>query len=182
MSHLFIKLKPNVVKSEKDFIKNKLQNVYGYNTWDYDDFEKSISDSMEMLDLIFSANTWMALILSLFSLIASMSTNIVEQTKEIGILRSLGLTKFEINKVYVYEALVLILSASLIGMMIGVVLTFVILQQQTLFTSYPVDFYIPQSIVGSVVIGAIGTAVLSVWFPLKSLNKQQIAQNLRACA
>ena len=179
MWRLFITLKPNVVSSEKKLVKKALKPLVD-DIWDYDNFDKLISNSVDMLDLIFSANTYMALFLCLFSLIASMSTNIVEQTKEIGILRSLGLTKFEINKVYVYEALVLILSSSLIGMMMGSVLSFVILEQQTLFTSYPVSFYVPQSIVGAVITGAVGTSVLSVWFPLKSLNKQQIAQNLRS--
>ena len=165
--------------SEKSLIKKTL-SPHVKEIWDYDTFDKLISNSVDMLDLIFSANTYMALFLCLFSLIASMSTNIVEQTKEIGILRSLGLTKFEINKVYVYEALVLILSSTLIGMMMGSVLSFVILQQQTVITAYPVTFYIPQSVVNPVVCGAIGTSVLSVWFPLKSLGKQQIAQHLRA--
>jgi len=178
MYQMFIKVKPSVVNSEIEMMKDRLA-PYCTNIWDYNAFAGKIEDSTTMLNLIFSMNTYMALFLCLFSLIASMSTNIIEQSKEIGIFRSMGLTKFAINKIYVYEALVLILSSSLIGMIIGSVLCFVVLQQQELFTNYPVEFYVPQSVIGACVTGAIGTSILSVWFPLKNLSRKQIAQSMR---
>ena len=51
-------------------------------------------------------SSYIALFLCLFSLISSMSINIYEQTKEIGIYRSLGLTKYQIHKIYIYESLI----------------------------------------------------------------------------
>merc|ERR1712129_85265 len=121
----------------------------GMKIFDFDEYSTKIEDSVVMLDLIFSFNTYMALFLCLFSLISSMSTNIEEQTKEIGIYRSIGLSKFDINKIYIYEALILIISSSFIGMIIGSAISFVFLQQQALFLSYSVSFYIPQSVLGA---------------------------------
>ena len=175
---VLIKLKTNVVHSERNYVKEKLQGCCK-TLWDYDVFAKEMEDSATMLDLIFSVNTYMALFLCLFSLVSSMSSNIMEQNKEIGVFRSMGLTKFEINKLYVYEALVLILSASFIGMIIGCVLCYVALKQQSLLSGYPVGFYVPQSVLGACITGAIFTSILSVWYPLKNLNKKQISHSLR---
>merc|ERR1712130_682395 len=102
-----------------------------------------------------------------------------EQSKEIGILRSMGLTKFEINKIYIYESLVIILSSSLLGFCVGYVVSFVIVQQQVLFSQFPIQLIVPKSVIFSVTSGAIITSVASVYFPLTLLNKKQISQNLR---
>lgn len=50
-----------------------------------------------------------------------MSANIYEQTKEIGVLRSMGLTKMRINLLYFYEALVLVFAACTIGVLVGTI-------------------------------------------------------------
>merc|ERR1712228_447392 len=120
--------------------------------------------------------TYAALCLCLFSLVSSMFANIMEQSKEVGILRSMGLTKFEINKIYIYEALVIILSSSLLGFAVG---SFVIVQQQILFSQFPIELVVPSSVIFAVTSGALITSVASVYFPLALLNKKQIAQNMR---
>lgn len=178
MNGLHVKIKSNVVNSEKDSVVSLLDNFCG-SVFDYRDIESQVSEAANMLDLIFSFMTYVALFLCLFSLISSMYTNIMLQSKEIGIFRSLGLSKFVINKIYVYESLVLIVSASLIGIVVGCFLSFVIIQQQILFSQYPIEFVIPQSIVSAVITGAIVTSVLAVYFPLKYINKKQISQSLR---
>lgn len=50
-----------------------------------------------------------------------MSANLYEQTKEIGVLRSIGFTKMRIRMLYFYEAMVLVLASCLMGVMIGMV-------------------------------------------------------------
>ena len=175
---LFIKFKSNILNSEIDEIKSLLSQ-YCYNIKDYRQVEKQVSEASGMLDLIFSFMTYAALCLCLFSLVSSMFANILEQSKEIGILRSMGITKFQINKIYIYEALIIILSSSLLGFFVGYIVSFVIVQQQILFSQYPIELIVPKSVIFAVSSGAILTSVASVYFPLSLLNKKQISQNLR---
>ena len=51
-----------------------------------------------------------------------MSANLFEQAKEIGILRALGFTGKEIVLLYIYEAFIIVTTAALMGIMIGVVI------------------------------------------------------------
>lgn len=60
------------------------------------------------------------LFLMFFSLNTTMSSNIYEQAKEIGSLRSLGLTKPRIIWLYVYESYILVVASSILGVFIGV--------------------------------------------------------------
>jgi len=59
--------------------------------------------------------------LCFFSLAASMSANLYDQTKEIGILRAMGYTKTRIKLLYFYEAFILVVASCLLGVMIGTI-------------------------------------------------------------
>jgi ABC-type antimicrobial peptide transport system permease subunit len=50
-----------------------------------------------------------------------MTANIMEQSKEIGILRSMGYTKFKIVTLYMFEAFALVFASSLLGVFIGTI-------------------------------------------------------------
>jgi len=50
-----------------------------------------------------------------------MSANLMDQTKEIGILRSMGFTKNRIKILYFYEAFVLVIASCLLGVLIGII-------------------------------------------------------------
>lgn len=48
-----------------------------------------------------------------------MSANLYEQKKEVGVIRAMGFTKYRIKLLYFYEALVLVLSSCILGVLIG---------------------------------------------------------------
>lgn len=74
----------------------------------------------QIIDYIFLMTIAIMMFLCFFSLSASMSANLYDQTKEIGIMRAMGVTKMRIKLLYFYEALILVFSASILGVLIGV--------------------------------------------------------------
>lgn len=73
----------------------------------------------KLLELVFSIVIAIMMFLCFFSLSASMSANLYDQTKEIGILRSIGFTKGNIRLIYFYEAFILVMTSSMLGVFIG---------------------------------------------------------------
>ena len=67
-----------------------------------------------------------------------MTANIMEQSKEIGILRSMGYTKFKIVILYMFEAFALVLASSLLGVFIGTIVGYTMVLQQVVFTAIPI--------------------------------------------
>ena len=67
--------------------------------------------------------------LCFFSLVASMTANILDQTSEIGVMRSIGITTYEIKKIYFYEALILVLSSCFLGVFIGMAIGYSMIAQ-----------------------------------------------------
>jgi ABC-type antimicrobial peptide transport system permease subunit len=76
--------------------------------------------------LIFDIVIVLALFLSFFALTANMSANLFDQTKEIAVLRALGLTKTRVKLLYFYEAFVLIFASNFLGMCIGITVSYTI--------------------------------------------------------
>ena len=86
-----------------------------------------------MLDFIFDGCISIMMFLCFFSLTASMSANLFEASKEIGILRAMGVTKGRIRMLYFYEALLLVNASCLLGIFIGTLVGYTMALQQSLF-------------------------------------------------
>ena len=77
-----------------------------------------------ILNIIFDVIIAITMFLCFFSLSSSMSANMFEQSKEIGILRATGLTKNRIILLYIYEAFILVFASSMLGVIIGITVGF----------------------------------------------------------
>ena len=96
-----------------------------------------------MLNIIFDGSIGIMMFLCFFSLSANMSANLYDQAKEIGIMRSIGMTRSRVRLLFFYEASVLVLAACMIGIFVGTVVGFTMVLQQALFLSTPNLFYFP---------------------------------------
>ena len=87
-------------------------------------FETEQTDTLDEVDaivsLLFDIVIVITMFLCFFSLSSSMSANLLEQAKEIGVLRAIGFRKIRIILLYVYEAFILVVTSALMGVFIGV--------------------------------------------------------------
>lgn len=154
---------------------DNLVSAYDWDVWDSRRFSSQLSKSNDVMTLIFSIATYIAMFLCLFSLSASMYSNIYEQSKEIAVLRAIGLTKYQLIRIYTYESFVLVLSSSGLGIIIGAVMSYTMIAQRILFTQLPVPYFFPYPIILWVCIGAIICAFISSFLPARELMKKSIA-------
>ena len=111
--------------------------------------------------------------LCFFSLSASMSANLYEQKKEVGLLRSMGLTKYRIKALYFYEALVLVFSSCVLGVGIGCIVGETMLLQQNLAFVFPWQEFV-------LIFGlSLICSWISTYAPATSLTNRQIASIFR---
>lgn len=88
----------------------------------------------KILDWIFNVIIAITMFLCFFSLCSSMSANLFDQTKEIGILRAMGYTNKRIVFVYFMEAFVLVMASCLCGLLIGTTVSLTMVLQRVVFT------------------------------------------------
>lgn len=112
-----------------------------------------------------------ALILAFFLLLVSTTSNIRENSWEYGCLRSMGLTKREGLKCYLYEQYSLILSALLLGFLVGLALSCMVTAQAFLVIQLPFKLEFPWLILVAMCCLALVTTFFAVYIPVSRINE-----------
>jgi len=132
-----------------------------------------------ILNIIFNVIIVITMFLCFFSLSSSMTANLYEQAKELGVLRSIGFTRNRIVMLYIYEAFILVFASSLLGIFIGTLVGWTMTLQRVLFTQIPLTFFFPTIQFLMVLLISIFCAFASTFGPTRQLTKRQISQILR---
>ena len=123
----------------------------------------------DILNFFFYFTQIMATAICFFALLSSMSTNILHQAKEIGVLRCLGLGTFGTYRIYLWESFTLVFAASLMGLVVGTVVAYTMLLQNSLFTQLPLPFTFPYMQL-VIIVGTSGfCAFFASYGPVKAL-------------
>lgn len=110
------------------------------------DLEELLNDSddgLVMLNLFLWVICCIAFSIGTFLLIISTSQKIRNNLKEIGILLSLGLSRSQLETAFLYESLTVIISSSLIGVFIGIMVATTLTIQFLMFAQFPFSFQGP---------------------------------------
>ncbi|CDW77763.1 family protein [Stylonychia lemnae] len=178
---VIIKLKdPLNMKNSDAFISGMRKTLTPYqdktlNVYNYNDGVENVQRMETILNMIFNVIIAITMFLCFFSLSSSMTANLFEQSKEIGIMRAMGLTKVRIILLYIYEAFVLVMASSLLGILIGTLVGFSMTMQQMLFVEIPLQFFFPWMQFLLVIGLSILCAILSTVGPTRNLVKKSIS-------
>jgi len=84
------------------------------------DYGKLLSDSFASVSLYMTASSGLALVVCFLFILLTMYTAVIERTREIGILKSLGVTRIGLVRLSVYESLLI----SVTGVIVGIGLSY----------------------------------------------------------
>lgn len=121
-----------------EVIKNELKYPYYVETWF--DVNKNLFSWMQFEKWIALIILSLIIIVAAFNIVSTLIMVVLEKTREIGILKSMGATNTSVMKIFILQGLV----AGLIGTAIGLSLGFALCwtQQEFKFFSLPADVYI----------------------------------------
>tara|TARA_B100000073_G_scaffold169624_1_gene140292 strand:+ start:3701 stop:4867 length:1167 start_codon:yes stop_codon:yes gene_type:complete len=168
------------------FFENKEINV------NYPYFIETWKDRHALLYDWISIQRWPAYIMfglislvGLVNLTAAISMIIIEKKYQIGILYSQGITKYKLQKIFIYQGAIIGLIGSFIGGILSIVIIF--LQKKYKLLEIPTDIYfmdqIPFSFNYSVfIIILLSVSVFSIlisWLPTKSIPHNRPSKLLR---
>lgn len=121
---LIIKMKDGSSNNDQLLLINKFKDLIPDYVTSGINFNSENSETLALVDqivsLLFDVVIIITMFLCFFSLSSSMTANLFEQAKEIGILRAIGFRKIRIIMLYVYEAYILVVASSLMGIFVGV--------------------------------------------------------------
>jgi ABC-type antimicrobial peptide transport system permease subunit len=106
-------------------------NHINFRSWVVND-EQFFEEKVRSMDKIFSAIVAISMILCFFSLSSSMTANIYDQSREISVMCSFGCKKSTLLRIFIYESLVLVVSSSIGGFIIGIFIGNLMTMQQAM--------------------------------------------------
>jgi len=121
---LFVKLKPDVSAEDRQFVANGIRSTFKSQATLFMD-TKQLIDNLKSIMRVFNFFILLigliSLTLTFFLLLVSTRQNVKDNIWEYGVLRSMGFTKAQGQRLYMYEAFLVVCSAALLGVCIGLV-------------------------------------------------------------
>lgn len=114
--------------------------------------------------------------ISCVNIFNTISTNIMLRTRELSILKAIGMAKHEVNKLVRLECVFYSIVAIVIGNILGVVGSYTLYKM--LCSAVEIQWSMPWGAVLASSVGTVGVTILASYFPLKRVNKMVVVEGI----
>ena len=132
--------------------------------------EKGINTLLNLLFVLLS----LSIIVSLFGIVNTLVLTVFERTRELGMLRAVGMTRRQLRRMIRHESIVTALIGAALGIPVGIVLALMVGQA----IEYPA-FTIPVGTLVVFVIAAILAGILAAIFPARRAARLNVLEALQ---
>lgn len=123
--------------------------------------------------------TGLLFLMSFFQLLLSIEGNIKENQWQVGVLRSIGLTKSDVKSVVLTEATANILTAELIGFVIGYIVMVSSMSLMNTIFELPINFDIDWMTLFMLMSISVLTVYFGTGLGISHINKMKISKILK---
>ena len=179
-SYLSIQLKD---AEQSTVLRERLGNKLGLNLKTWQEADSALWYSLRMEKTVMSLAVFFVVLLSSFALYMAMSVRLAEKSREMALLRGLGATRQQLQRLFLIEGAVLGLAAVVVGILASYVFClgvsgWVRLPAFYYSTSIPVSWsWVRTGVLGTVV---LGLALVSTWLPVRRGFSFSVAETLRS--
>lgn len=170
------------VESVEKNLRNSRELDEGKEDFFVASFEDLLESYMAALNIIIGFVILIALISVVVSAINTantMITSVIERTKEIGVMKSIGARNSEIFKIFLFESTFLGLVAGVLGVILGAILTSIAGSAlESMGWGFLQPHYSPSLFIGCIAFAAITGAISGV-IPARSATKTNPVEALR---
>jgi len=160
-----------------------IERLLGYKSQSWQEASEDLMNLVKIRNLIMYAVVGAILLVAGFGIYNVISTIVLEKTKDIAILKSIGFDSSEIQRIFVLEGLILGSIGCVLGSLLGYLMMYMLSQIAIKSPFYsaptfmPVYWGIDQFIMG---IGfAMSASLLAAWLPARKAGKLQPVDILR---
>jgi putative ABC transport system permease protein len=137
------------------------------------EFIKQQEDQINQLLALIYALLMLAIIVSLFGIVNTLVLSISERTRELGLLRAVGMSRRQIRRVIRYEAVITAMIGGVIGLALGIVLSVLVTRA---IDDFNLSIPVGQLIVVLILAGFAG--VLAAILPARRASRLNVLEAL----
>jgi putative ABC transport system permease protein len=141
------------------------------------DAKKEVSDEINRTFNMFNAIVIIAIIVSLLGVINTLAMSVIERTREIGVLRALGASRWQVRSTMLHESLMMTVAGSVVGVGAGTLIGFMWLR--SVDEVMPgMSFHFPGTVVIAVAIASVALGVIAAILPARRAARLQVISAL----
>ncbi len=108
--------------------------------------------------------------------VTTLTMNVLERTREIGVLRALGMTRRQVRRMIAVEAFALGLAGGGIGLGVGLFLSRTFVDAFRILLGYKIRYVLPPSILAEALVLALGVSVVAGLYPARRAAGLEIVE------
>jgi putative ABC transport system permease protein len=134
-----------------------------------------MNQAFQMFDLL----AIIAVVIGSFGVINTLTMNVIERTREIGMLRATGMTRGQVIRMILAEAGLMGMIGGILGLAYGALLARIILIGMTSMSGYRLDFQMPGSAVLTGIIIALVVSQAAAFLPARRAARTKILEAIQ---
>ncbi len=165
ISALMLKVEPG---QDVDTVKQRIIDQYGKR--DHLTVESNVTLKNRVTGLMRSAFSmfdvlaYIAVIVASLGVVNTLMMNVMERTQEIGMLRGVGMTRWQVVQMVMAEAALMGIIGGIIGLVFGVILSRIFLVAMVAMSGYNISYRMPlQAVVVSLLVSLVISQIAAVW-------------------
>jgi putative ABC transport system permease protein len=139
----------------------------GYEAVDNEEVKQSYEDAINQQFAFFNAIIAIAVIVGLLGIVNTLSMSVIERTREIGVLRALGGSRWRIRRTMLDESLMISLAGSLTGILAGLFVGAVWITSVREATDVGIDLRIPTEMLVAIAVLGVVMGTLAAVLPAR---------------
>ena len=115
----------------------------------------------------------MSVLISVFGIVNTLTLSIHERTRELGLLRAVGMSRRDVRRMIRYESVITACFGALLGLVLGLFFSFVVIEA---LSEEGIGFSLPIGQVVGLLVFAIAVGVLAAILPARRAAKLDVLE------
>ena len=139
-------------------------------------FKQTQEDDINLVLNVLYGLLGLSVIISLFGVVNTLVLSVFERTRELGMLRAVGMTRRQVRRMIRYESIVTTLIGGVLGIVVG---TFLAVLTTQALSDEGIVLAIPWRTIALFVLGTIFVGILAAIFPARRASRLNILKALQ---